>query len=393
MATGRNRSEHEAIVRYWRTIFGHRYAILAAFVVCVSVAAMVAFLLPPVYRATALVLVEHELSEIADVVGAQSSDIGKDSYYNTQCRLIKSRGVLRAAASRLQLDRWEEFKGSNDIVTALEKRVKVTQVRNTNLIQVSFDGSDRTTVDDVVNAVVECYREKSVQRRKKSSERAAGWLEEQLPKLRSELAAARERLWKFQKENRLLALPRVVRRESKEAQRETGIAWSSESQEIILQRLAQLSEALTTAECERIRLEARASLVEDAGNASAENRLAVARAEEEALRAALTEEQARVLELQKKFLELETLQREVERVTQLHEPMLERATKLAVLRDLNPATVQIIDPAEEPRKKIKPRRRLILAAGALLGLLAGLRLAFLLGPSRASVRSPEKLED
>ena len=110
------------------------------------------------------------------------------------------------------------------------------------------------------------------------------------------------------------------------------------------------------------------------------------------MRAALAEQQKRALDLNEKLIRLSALQRDVEHAKQLYEPLLERSGKLGLASGLNLVPVQIIDLAEEPLAPIKPRKTLFLAAGAFLGLLVGLRLAFLLERSDTKVRTPEDIE-
>ncbi len=439
MATHEGSERDEAVIRYWRTIRTHTYVVIACFSVGVLAAAVTSYLMTPIYRATALVLVENEMPVIVGMQGMYPSEGPEDSYCRTQTRLIRSRSVLRAAAERLQLGRWEEFAGEDDVVAALAERVKVSQMSGTKLIQVSFDGPDRGKVDDVANAIVKCFQEESTRRRKQSSEDATGWLEEQLPRLRAELLEAERRLQKFQEENNVVS--------------------SDRSQDIISQRLAQLNRDFTGAESERIALDAEFSLAEAAGNdpaklaslprllenptlrgieartvelqnrrtdflknltpdhpdvrsteakiaafeakrretiqsvlSAVQNQRAAARAREKALHAALAEEQRKALAFNGKLIRLHALQRQVEHAKQLYEPLIERSGKLGLASGLNPVPVQIVDLAEEPLRPIKPRKALFLAAGALLGLLVGVRLAFFLERSDTRVRGPEDLQ-
>jgi len=442
---------HEGFVRLVRACVGHKRLILGVFATGIIVATIVSYRLPRTYRASALVLVEDEMPRIVGMQGIMSPEPQQGRYYQTQCMLLTSRNVLTAAAERLQLVTWREFSGARDMATALADRVVAAPVYNTQLIRLSAEGPDRQKVDDMANVIVECFREESIKRRRESSKLATGWIGEQIPRLRAEVAAAEERLRAFQEEHRILSLDR--------------------DRSVVSQRLVQLNKDVTSAEKARIELEselAQASLtggdpgperrrallpagggVEflptiaaspavsrldsellamnnerfdllrvlkpehrdvkslDAKIASfaaerrrrlteafsaLERRVGAARLKERALREALADQEEKALALNEKLIRLNVLQRDVERAQQLYEPLLDRWGKLDLASGLNTVPVQIIEHATEPHSPVKPRKGLIIATGALVGLLAGFQLALILDRSCSKVRSPEDLE-
>ncbi len=435
----RDHESRDFLPHYWRIVISHKCVILAMFAIGVVGAAVIAYRMPPIYRATALVLVEDGTPRMVGIQGVYADDTAQAMYCKTQCELIKSRTVLRAAAKRLRLESWKKFEGAKDTAGALAGMVKATPVARTTLIRVSAEGPDREKVDDIANAVVEAFREESNRWRRTSSESAAGWIGEQIPRLRAEVAAEEERLGRFQKEHKILSLDR--------------------DQSITLQRLAQVNRDVMGVEKTRIQLEAELAQVEAAegdpgmiellslvaddpdiqridsrmlslqderfnllltvrpdhrdvkaldarlGDLSARRkakvkeavatlsgRLQAVRIKEQVLRSALAEREKEALALNEKLITLSFLKGQVERAKQLYEPLLERWGKLDLASGLNAVPVQIRDRAEEPLAPIKRRKKLILAAGAFLGLLAGFQLALLLDRSYSKVRTPAELE-
>jgi capsular exopolysaccharide synthesis family protein len=434
------------LLHYWRIISGHKYVILAALAVGITSAAVIAYRMTPIYRATALVLVEDDTPKMVGIQGVYADDSLASTYCKTQGELIKSRAVLRAAAKRLRLDRWKEFEDAKDVVGALAGMVEVTPVPRTTLIRVSAESPDREEVDDIANAVVEAFREESNRWRKSSSQFAAGWIGERIPSLRAEVVAAERRLGEFQKEHKILSpLP--------------SSGGPDRDGSIVLQRLAELSRDVTAVERTRIQLEAELAQVEAAeGDPRAieilplvadnpdiqrmdsqilsleterldllttvrpdhrdvkaldakledlserrkaevkeaaralSGRLEAVRVKERVLRSALAEREKEALALNEKLITLGFLKGQVERAKQLYEPLLDRWGKLDLASGLNAVPVQIRDRAEEPLAPIKPRKKLILAAGALVGLVAGVELALLLERSYSKVRSAGELE-
>jgi len=430
---------HEGLVRFMRACVGHRHLIIGVFAASIVVATVVSYRLPRVYRASALVLVEDEMPRMVGVQRIVSPETPQDRYYQTQCMLLTSRNVLAAAAKRLQIKTWDDFSKARDIVTALADRVVATPVYNTELIRLSAEGPDRQKVDDMANVIVECFREESIRRRKQSSELATGWIGEQIPRLRGEVAAAEELLRSFQEEHRIFSLDR--------------------DRSVVSQRLVQLNQDVTAAEKARIELEselAQASLpaggsggVEFLPSIAAspaisrldsellamrnerldllrslkpehrdvksldakitnfaaerrewmaeafsalERRVGAARLKERALREVLADQEKKAFALNERLIRLNALQGDVKRAKQLYEPLLDRWGSLDLASGLNAVPVQIIENATEPLEPVKPRKGLIIMAGALLGLLAGLQLALILDRSCSKIRSPEELE-
>ena len=437
LATHRDHESHDLVLHYWRILRSHAFVVLATFAAGVIIAVAVAFKMPPVFRASALVLVEDDTSRMAGIQGVYPDNMARSTYYMTQAELIKSRSVLRAAAEKL--GRWEEFQDTKAVASSLQVIVKVTPVGKTTLIRVSAEWPDPEKVDDIANAVVDAFREDSVQRRRTSSDFAAGWLDEQIDRLAPKVAAAEDRLGEFQKKHKILSLDR--------------------DNSIISQRLVQLNQDVAQAERVRIDVEAELAQIEAAagdprvveflpavtGNravreldsavlslqdrksdmlgtvkpdhpdvqaldariadiearrrekvkgalAAVKWRLDSARVKERTLRQALAEQEKKALTLNEKLIELTALQRKVERARELYEPRLKRWDELGLVSGLNTVPVQIVDRAEEPLAPVKPRKRLILAAGAALGLLVGLQLALVLDRSYSKVRSPEDIE-
>jgi uncharacterized protein involved in exopolysaccharide biosynthesis len=123
-----------------------------------------------------------------------------------------------------------------------------------------------------------------------------------------------------------------------------------------------------------------------------EKRLEVARHREKVLRAEFDRQEQKVLDLNQKLISLGKLRAEVSRARALYDPMAKRWGELQLSKALKAPPVQVIDPAEEPVRPVKPRKKLVVAAGGFLGLLAGLQLAFILqwarGNSATAVEKP-----
>lgn len=433
------RDSHDMLLEHWRVIRRQGYVVLATFAAGILLAAAATHMMTPIYRATALVLVEDDMTRLVGLQATFPFEILQERYYKTQAELIESRAVLRAAAKRLGLARTEEFAGTSDVAAALAARVSVDVGPNTKLLRVSYEGPDQGTVAGIANMIVKCYKEETIRRRESSSRYAAVWLDEQLPKLERQVSEAEKRLQAFQEEHKVVSLDRA--------------------HDVISQRLEQLNTDVTSAERERIGLEADYAQVGAAAGDPAEldslpavtdnpmirslesqilalggqrtdllrtlrpdhrdvrsvdskiadleaerrekvgiavsslrKRLGAARAKEKALREVLAVQQQRALELNEKLIRLNGLKRDVEHAKQRLAPVRERSGQVDLVAALKSVPVQIIDEAERPLGPAKPRRSVYLAIGAFLGLIAGVNLAFLIERASNRIRSPEDVE-
>jgi capsular exopolysaccharide synthesis family protein len=421
----------------------HRIAIAACFAAGAIVAVVIGRLLTPIYRATAVLMVGGGPAQMVGMeVGTLESYYERRKDYLTQPMLITSRSVLRQAVKNLRARGCDEFEGAPDeaaAATVLRARLTAKPVSDSRLIEVSYEGPDEETVAVVANEVVTCYKEQSRVRSAESTGMAASWFEERLPKLMRELTEAEDRLYEFQKQNsivsqdkrydivsqRLAQLNQDVTKVERErialearvaliGRRDGGPDSSGDLPFVIdsatLGDLRKEISALEGRKAERLiglkpdhpevrsfdtriaRLHER-QREEIADILAAErNRLEALSAEEKALRKALAEQQAEAMALSGKMVELAARERNVDRIKQIYEPLLERSRKVSLSSGLESMPVIVWDPAEQPTDPAKPRKMLIALVGAVLGLLVGLRLAFLLDRADARVRSPEDIE-
>ncbi len=441
MTAQRDAEANESLAAYWRVIAARKYVVLSVFALGIVVASVTWYVMTPIFRATALIMVEDDTARLAGVSVVYPADLTPDRYYATQCRLIRSRAVLRAAAERVRLSEREGFASlkGGDVSRVLGSRVTVSHVTNTKLIEVSVEDPDPASAARYANAVVDCYQEETARRRRESSDLATGWIAGQLPRVGGELIAAERRLQEFREANRILSPDResalvsqrlrmlgeeIARAEKERLELETEGA----AQRFALKNpsaaehlpglsaspaLRDLGTRLRSLEGERhallqsampdhrdVRaLEARIAALEadrrknvEAAVAAMAARLDAIRGKEASLRVALAGKEKEALALSEKLIELDTLTRDVDRIRQTYEPMRERKGRLDLASGLKTVPVQIWDRAEPPLRAAKPRRLLITIVGAVIGLLVGLRLSFLLEGLDSKVRTADELE-
>ena len=113
----------------------------------------------------------------------------------------------------------------------------------------------------------------------------------------------------------------------------------------------------------------------------------------ESLQKSMEEKKQQALELNEKATQYTIMSREVETNKAIYQSLLERAKEIESMAGISPANIQIVDKASLPIFPAKPdvRRNLMLAA--VLGLMAGIGLAFLVEYFADTITNPDQIAD
>ncbi len=185
---GNPEDEHETLdlVRYWRAVNRNKWRILALMVAVGILASMFASGLPPVYRATATILIEASKPKIVSIVEVYSSMAGAQrEFYQTQLEILKSRDLVSKLVRQVKLaehpafnptakppafyDKWlpKGMVGKQDsveptaqqaergVIGAVQGGISVQLVRNSQLMRISFESHDPELAMTVPNALAE----------------------------------------------------------------------------------------------------------------------------------------------------------------------------------------------------------------------------------------------
>jgi polysaccharide biosynthesis transport protein len=117
-----------------------------------------------------------------------------------------------------------------------------------------------------------------------------------------------------------------------------------------------------------------------------------ARAAETALNEALRKQEASALELSSLAIEYGVLSRQVEADRALYESVLNRMKETGVTKELQPTTIQIVQPAYVPPIPVSPRKIMILALSGMGGLVVGLLIVLCLGFIDTSIKTVDDAE-
>ena len=316
----------------------------------------------------------------------------------------------------------------------LEKMLEVKPVPRTRLVKVAFSTPDPELSAQVVNVHVQAYIHQGVELRAQANEEAQGFLEEKLVELKERVEKSEVALNSYRRDKGILSL--------------------DDKENIVVDRLTDLNKRLTEAEAERIALEAKVFLIRQkdydslpdvvsntliqtlkgqqtvlegeyaqlasqfkadyprvaqlkAQLGETQRRLSreiqkvvasiqaaylTAEANEKGLRDKMEQQKAATLSLKDASVNYAILAREVDTNRQLYDSVLQRMKEMGVAAEVRTSNVSIIDPAEPPLYPSRPRKLLSLLLSAVVGLMAGVGMAFFLEYLDNSLKSPEDVE-
>jgi succinoglycan biosynthesis transport protein ExoP len=262
---------------YWKVIRKRRWTIFAFFLIVVVTTAIGTFTMRPIYRATAMILINKENPQIVnfkEVVTVNTMDL---DYYQTQYRILESRTLAKKVAHTLRLGEHPEFlpqpetspvqvwmakaralltrelaflgqsspegeEGKQDtlqetkIIHEFLSKLKIEPIRNSRLVKVHFDSHYPELSTRVPNTLAAAYIQQNLENRFTSTEQAKEWLTRQLEELKGKVERADEILQAFGSKHDIISL--------------------EEKENLTMQRLAELNETLAKAESERMAKEA-----------------------------------------------------------------------------------------------------------------------------------------
>jgi len=234
MGQGNNAEFREEVIdlrHYWRVLMQHKWNIAGLSFVVTLFAALVAFSMQPVYRATTTVLIESQQAKvlsIEDVYGLNST--GKE-YFLTQFEILKSRSLAVQVVKRLNLtthplfDPRQQDTGfslrqlipvdSEDtaptereildsVVEQFTANLSIAPVRKTQLVKINFESTDAELAALVANTMADVYIDSHLEAKLEMTKKAADWLGNRLGDLRATLQASEAKMQDFREREQLV---------------------------------------------------------------------------------------------------------------------------------------------------------------------------------------------
>lgn len=449
---------------YWRVIQKRRWTIFSAVLAVFTVALIATLKETPIYRARALVEIEKENQNILTVQELFQLEDVSDAYLESQYKILQSDSLARRVIQQLRLDEVKEFnpprkswaigksvqrnnsgagpapRSDSDqaILRRFESDLRIEPVRQSRLVQVSFEAQDRELAAKVVNALTANYVDEDLEYRWDATQKATEWISQQLDSLKIRLEKSEDDLQQYAQTYGLLFL-------------ESG---QGNTEDIMDERLRQLQDELTKVQAQRFEKESLYRLVQ-AGQSDklpgvADNKLmqdlttrlsdlqvnyaqlattfspdypklkqlqsqidvlqaildrerkrAVdeitndydAAARREALvERAFEDQEKRVNEMKARAVQYNILKREADTNKQLYDGLLQRMKEASVSAGLKASNIRIVDPALPPGSPVKPQIALNMALALVLGLSGGIGIAFMQEHLDNTLKTSEDVE-
>lgn len=414
----------------------------------VASAAAVSMLLPKSYRATASLVVDtREEQSLSSALVPQRERV---AYIQTQVDILTSEKVARKVVRDLRLadSGWarERYPGDDRspgsiedwLVERLLEWLKV-ETSQSNIINASFSFGDPEVAAQLANGFAKAYIDTVLELRVQPMRDAAEWFDEQLKTLRSNLERAQARLTEYHQQRGIVsaderldvefarlgelstqlvtAQDETLELRTRERQTARVLARGGAPDQMSdvqanphIQRLkgeleqaeAKLGElgtryginhptyqsllAETRGRRERLGVEMR-KIVAGVANSKRQSQQ-----HEGDLKAAITDQRARLLQLKESRNELAVLTRDVETAQKAYDTALQRFVVSQVESRANQANVALLSPAQAPRQPHRPRVLLNVALSTLVGLTLGVGVVILLEHSDRRVRSLADLQ-
>lgn len=475
---------------YLRVILKQRWMAITVFAVIVITVAIQSFTATPIYEATARLVIEKENPKVVSIQEVMAVDSSGTDYYQTQYKIIESRAVTREVLRRLSLDEkealfpkpkdgfisnlkhsfqetassWiasigsllktgdetageplseasEPYEADSPLVSTFISRIKVSPIRNSRLVDVSFQAEEPILAARVVNTLAGAYIDQNLETKLTAVQDAVKWLHRRIAEEREKVEKAEQALLRYKEQHGIITdftsdaekvtaqklaemNTQVVEAESERVEAETRYKQAAaladspnmlgsipevlkselireiKSMEVgLYKRMSELSRKygrkhprILAIESELSTLEKRRAQEVNRVINSLKNEYTVALAREKSLKAALAKQKKESLELNQKAIQYGVFRREAESARHMYEVLIKRFKETTLTEDMRTGNIRIIDRAEVPRHPVKPRKKLNLILATIVGLVTGTGLAFFFEYLDNTIKIPEDVK-
>lgn len=430
----------------------HQWLILTFLLTVVIVVTLATVKQKPIYQASGSVEIDREATQSQMQLPNEMSDwdeyMDSEDYIDTQSKILQSETLALQTIRTLDLGRYPEFGGSGQpaaftgrsgaprpaILGAFLSRLNVKRVPNSRLIQVTFEAQDPQLAALVVNAHMKNFIEENFRSKYEATTQASDWLSAELEELRMKVEKSENDRLAYERQNQIWQI--------------------DEKQDITTQKLASLSNAVTTAQTELATKQAlyqmatsgdvdalpairdnalvqnlvkrKADLAEQYSEALNQygpnfpkvQRLAeqqkqveqdLAKARKSAvdsikddyetsrdhvaiLQQALDQQKADANVMAEKLVNYHILEHDAEANKQLYDGLLQKLKEADIAAGLRSSNIRIVDPALTPNSPAGPQKTRNISLAFVVGLLGGIGLAVFREYLDNTVKSPDDIE-
>jgi succinoglycan biosynthesis transport protein ExoP len=431
-------------LRYYAgLLWRHRAFLGACALVGLLLGLVVALVQTPEYRAAVLLQIEPPPPTFASVSDALLVGAGNywqnTDFYNTQFKVLRSKGLGEKVVARLKLTDREPFKSSADAATLFMGHVGVEPVPESRLVYVTVTHREPREAALWANALADVYIEQSLATRVESARKAMEWLQERLTDTQKGMREAQDKLFQsyrtqdlFVPDGSVSAVSTSIAKLNEDfvqaqARRITIEAALKQAREMqargealdalpqvavdatvtafntqiagLTVELGRLSEKFKEGHPEVQKVKAQIEQLERAKRARAvqildglDAEFTQLRKREAELRGAIDSQKTQAANQSRKATELEALRKEADSAKGLYEVLLQKLNETDIAASIRSNNVTVVDQASAPQDPVRPQKRRSATAGLLVGLLLGLGLVLVRDYLGNTIRDPEEIE-
>lgn len=475
------KDKEEVHLRDYLNVILKRKWIVLVFLSCVVVITIIlSFMMTSLYKSTVVVRIDKESPNVLSFQGVQIASPGAD-YYQTQYEIFKSRNLAEKVIRNLSLDKNKDFmpvestlsktktilfdntagillnffyyivpKNSEKkqpvtntpsmkveipdyLINLLISQLEVTPVKNSQLVKVSFISHNPELSMNVTNAVAQTFIAFDLESRIDASKEAKGFLEGQIEILKKKVEESEQKLNEFASKNEII--------------------YNKDRENLLTQKLSDISSALNGITTERLQKEALYREVNQSGANnpvilnnpliqglkrefssleaeyynlikiytpeypkmkslksqmdalqsrisqetskiinSVESDYNASLKKEENLTKAFNTQKKKVLSFQDTAAQFEVLKREVDVNKGLYNNLLQRLNEVGVSVSNKATNIQILDKATFPKLPFKPNMFFNILLSIIFGFAGGIGLAFLAEYFDNSIKDTHDIE-
>ncbi|MFO6423771.1 GumC family protein [Motilimonas sp. KMU-193] len=275
------------VKQIWLTLLKYKWKILFFSIMVTAIASLVALSKPSIYTATATLMIESKQAKAVSVEEVYGLDTRINEYFLTQFEILKSDSIALEVIRKLDLTNNPEFNpalieeqklldisfdiyellpflnglkkpapelSEEEATYRLEQRVlavfksklAISPVRKTQLVNISFSSTSPALAAQVANEVGNVYIESNLDSTMQVANKASGWLNERVAKLKADLQASEARLQDFLKEEGLVDIEGVGGLASQELNELTSQLNKARDRRVAAESLYNLAQSSTS---------------------------------------------------------------------------------------------------------------------------------------------------
>lgn len=430
-----------------------KWWIIGTFLIIALLAGLYTYTRTPIYRSTAMleITADNPGSQVsADVrMGGAGSWFATQKFQETQNKILRSQSLAKRVIKSLNLAEHPDFAGiakaknktpdqiEDTMAKAFVAKLSVEPIRNTNLLDVSYQSADKAITKKVLDAIASEYLYLLIDRRNESFSLVRNWLNRQLDQMAEKVQETQKKLYKFGQKTDIYMIHDKA----------------GDQENVIIQKFVDLSSLLTKAQSDKMAKKAQHQQIKEQGpNASlivnnpliatlrqemvvqqakisalgkvylhghpemqAETaKLAELKARldaevrrlqesvksdyeaadrtEQLLQQSFESQKHQMANLQDNLSNYQILKRDAQTNEQLYQALLSRVKEVNISSTMVSSNVSVIDPAPLPSSAFSPKKMQTMLLATLLGLFLGVALALLVENLDDSIKSTEDLE-